>query len=343
MTPWERVAYDLGQTARVAWFLGHALLAERLTPPLLDPEEVPDNLPERAAHLRELMALLARDRANIAAGHYRLPDDLVGNPLAAWRQSRRFLADFGRVNLRRQRRRHQELHRGATQRYPRYYLQNFHYQSDGYLSAESAELYDFQVEVLFNGAADAMRRQALVALGQRLKGCDLRRERLLDVACGTGRFLRIVKQNYPRLPVTGVDLSRAYLDKARRDLQPWSWVELIEAAAEQLPFPDGQFTLVTNVYLFHELPRAVRRRAASEMARVLQPGGRLVLVDSLQLGDQKACDGLLELFPRLYHEPYFADYVREDLAGLFAAVGLQRVDEELAFLSKVVTFAKPAP
>ena len=45
MTPWERVAYDLGQTARVAWFLGHALLAERLTPPLLDPDEVPRNLP----------------------------------------------------------------------------------------------------------------------------------------------------------------------------------------------------------------------------------------------------------------------------------------------------------
>ena len=37
-----------------------------------------------------------------------------------------------------------------------------------------------------------------------------------------------------------------------------------------------------------------------------------------------------------------ADYVREDLADLFAAVGLQQVDVELAFLSKVVTFAKPA-
>ena len=99
---------------------------------------------------------------------------------------------------------------------------------------------------------------------------------------------------------------------------------------------------MTSVYLFHELPRAIRRRAASEMARVLRPGGRLVLVDSLQWGDQPACDGLLELFPRLYHEPYFADYVREDLADLFAAVGLQQVDVELAFLSKVVTFAKPA-
>ena len=43
--------------------------------------------------------------------------------------------------------------------YPRYYLQNFHYQTDGYLSDMSANLYDLQVEILFNGGADAMRRR----------------------------------------------------------------------------------------------------------------------------------------------------------------------------------------
>ena len=42
-----------------------------------------------------------------------------------------------------------------------YYLQNFHYQTDGYLSDLSANLYDLQVEILFNGAADAMRRRII--------------------------------------------------------------------------------------------------------------------------------------------------------------------------------------
>jgi ubiquinone/menaquinone biosynthesis C-methylase UbiE len=76
--------------------------------------------------------------------------------------------------------------------------------------------------VLFNGAADAMRRQALVALAGHLEGRRLADQPLLDVACGTGRFLRAVKHNYPRLPVTGLDLSEPYLAKARRALAPWS-------------------------------------------------------------------------------------------------------------------------
>jgi hypothetical protein len=45
--------------------------------------------------------------------------------------------------------------------YPAYYLQNFHYQTNGYLSDLSANLYDIQVDILFNGSADAMRRRIL--------------------------------------------------------------------------------------------------------------------------------------------------------------------------------------
>jgi SAM-dependent methyltransferase len=98
---------------------------------------------------------------------------------------------------------------------------------------------------------------------------------------------------------------------------------------------------VTCVYLFHELPREVRRRVAGEMARVLRPGGCLVFVDSFQRGDEPAFDGLLELFPLAYHEPYFADFVRDDLVRLFADAGLETVGAERAYMSKVLTLAKP--
>ena len=151
--------------------------------------------------------------------------------------------------------------------------------------------------MLFNGGAGAMRRQALVPIAEYLRGRRIRDQRLLDVACGTGSFLAMIKHNYPRLPVTGLDLSAPYLRHAAANLARWSWVGLIEGGAERLPFAEGTFSLVTCVYLFHELPHAVRRRVAAEMARVLRPGGRVVFVDSFQCGDEPAFDGLLELFP----------------------------------------------
>ncbi len=283
MKPLERFSYDVGQAARVAWFFAHGQIAGRLAPPLLEPPVVTGALPTRERMIADLFDLLRRDRANIEAGHYR-PPDLIGNSLPALGRSVRFFADLGAIDRRRRARIEADLAEagnGDAAHYPDYYLRNFHYQTDGYLSEHSAALYDFQVEVLFNGGADVMRRQALVPIAEYLRGRRIRDQRLLDVACGTGRFLAMLKQNYPRLPVTGVDLSAPYLRHAERDLAAWSWVELVEGAAERLPFADESFDVVTCVYLFHELPGRVRRRAAAEMARVLKPGGRAVFVELL--------------------------------------------------------------
>lgn len=117
-------------------------------------------------------------------------------------------------------------------------------------------------------------------------------------------------------------------------------VELIEASAEQLPVADDSIDLVTSVYLLHELPRGVRQRAAEEMARVLKPSGRLVLVNSLQHGDHPPFDGLLDLFPVLYHEPYYKDYVDTDLISLFVQTGLKTLRIDRAFMSKILVFEK---
>ena len=56
---------------------------------------------------------------------------------------------------------------------------------------------------------------------------------------------------------------------------------MVEAFAEAMPFAARQFDVVTCIYLFHELPPAVRRVVAGEIRRVLKPGGTLVFVDSL--------------------------------------------------------------
>ena len=76
--------------------------------------------------------------------------------------------------------------------------------------------------------------------------------------------------------------------------------------------PDESQDALTSIFLFHQLPPKVRSIVFSECARVLKPGGRLVLVDSLQRGDQPDYDGLLELFPQNYHEPYYKSYTNEN-------------------------------
>jgi ubiquinone/menaquinone biosynthesis C-methylase UbiE len=178
-------------------------------------------------------------------------------------------------------------------------------------------------------------------LGEALRGRRMTEMRLLDIGAGTGRFVTFVKDNYPRLPAIALDLSPHYLRHAKAALARESRVAFVNAAAEAMPLKAASVDVVTCLYLLHELPRKVRQAVARETARVLRPGGRLIVVDSLQRGDEPLFDPLLDLFPRAYHEPYYADYARTDLGRLFAAAGLVRISSELAFFSKVMVFDKP--
>jgi ubiquinone/menaquinone biosynthesis C-methylase UbiE len=339
----SRAAYALGQGARVGLYWGQYWLTARLTKPVRARRPITGSFPDTQCILADLRNLLLRNWRNIEAGYYRMPHDLAETPLNALATAGRYFADLVQVERRRHARDSREVRRGRAHHdgLPAYYLQNFHYQTDGYLSRRSAELYDHQVEVLFGGGADAMRRQALVPLRDFLGTRRSAETQLLDLACGTGRFLTFVKDNYPRLRITALDLSPAYLAKAREMLKPWSRVEFVEAPAEASGLPDRSCDVVTCIYLFHELPRKVRVEVAREIARVLKPGGKLIFLDSLQLGDEPNYDGLLEYFPVAFHEPYYADYLRQDLGALFTAAGLTVERVERAYFSRLMVLAKP--
>jgi ubiquinone/menaquinone biosynthesis C-methylase UbiE len=104
---------------------------------------------------------------------------------------------------------------------------------------------------------------------------------------------------------------------------------------------DDSQDAVTSIFVFHELPTKVRRAAFREFSRVLKPGGRLVLVDSLQRGDQPDYDGLLELFPQDFHEPYYTSYIEEDFSAIARACKLRHTRSLNAFVSKLIVFDKP--
>ncbi len=342
-----RVAYGVGQLPRLAWYLGHGLVLRRLaeaareTRGLRTRRRVHVNapVPDRDRLYADMAKLFMQDLANVEARIYPVPADHDGSLLTLLNRSRLFFEDLPEIHRRREARAHKEIFNKNTRgTRPRYYLQNFHFQSGGWLTDESAERYDTQVEVLLNGTANAMRRQVLPQLHELFGGRDQRQLRLLDIGCGTGRFLDFVKQAWPRLHIVGLDMSDAYIRHAKRHLGERSRIRLVVGKAEAIPLPDNSQDAVTSVYLFHELPPKVRRSVLRECARVLKPGGRLILLDSLQRDDLPDYEGLLQLFPQNYHEPFYESYKKEDFPTLASHCGLAHVRNVVVFVSKIMVF-----
>ncbi len=290
---------------------------------------------------REYYRLLDRDVANVERGDY--PADLALLPDFEYaRVLPRFLLDLPRTLRRIQKRAWRELpSQVELSRFPAYFRRTFHWQTDGYLSARSAGLYDFSVEFVFMGCADVMRRQVIppIAAFARRKPAPLR---ILDVGCGTGRTLLQLARALPGQRYVGVDLSPFYLEHARRLLRDVPEVTLSAENAEELPFRDSWFDVVTTTFLFHELPAKARRRAMDEMRRVLRPGGLFVLEDSAQLAEAGELAFFLSSFAKQMHEPYYRDYVKDDVAALAESAGLAVSGVERAWLSKVVVAERPA-
>jgi ubiquinone/menaquinone biosynthesis C-methylase UbiE len=334
-------AQAAGQAVRFGLYLGLNRIVDWRTNALgRVPAEKPRGpVPSQADLLRDLMGVLMQDAAAVRDGLYPPMSDEPPLPVQL-KRIRDMLADLpsmlDRGNAR-------DVSTAATEAngdLPDYFVQDFHFQTGGYLTDASAKLYDVQVETLFYGAAGAMRRQALRPISAFMHGRDQRKVRLLDVACGTGRFLRAVRLAYPAMKLSGLDLSQPYLDEARRHLKDLRTVDWIAANAEAMPLDDASQDIITTVFLFHELPPEVRRHVVTEMARVLKPGGLLVFIDSLQMGDRPGWDGLLEAFPARFHEPYYRHYAIDDLDGVFREAGLEAVEQSTAFLAKMMVRRK---
>jgi ubiquinone/menaquinone biosynthesis C-methylase UbiE len=101
-------------------------------------------------------------------------------------------------------------------------------------------------------------------------------DRVLDLACGTGRASRLAARI--AASVVGVDLSPEMLARATVAAAGIENLRFELADAERLPFADAEFTALMCSNAFHHYPDP--SRAVSEMARVVAPGGRVVIGDA---------------------------------------------------------------
>ena len=234
-----------------------------------------------------------------------------------------------------------------TSYYPKYYVRNFHHQTDGYLSELSANLYDLQVEILFNGCADAMRRRILAPLKEGLKvftDVPPSQQRILDIACGTGRTLKMIRASLPQASLFGTDLSPTYLRKANQLLSEISGElpQLLQANAEELPYLDDYFHATTCVFLFHELPAVIRQRIINQAFRVTKPGGTFIICDSVQLSDSPSVEPAMHNFYETFHEPYYRNYMTDNLVERFQTAGFENIEIQVHHMSKYLIARKPS-
>jgi SAM-dependent methyltransferase len=106
--------------------------------------------------------------------------------------------------------------------------------------------------------------------------CFLDSKRILDVGCGRGGTVRVLKDFFSPFKIVGLDLCPEAIDFCRRTHQ-FKRVSFFEGDAEALPFPDHAFDVVTNVESSHSYPN--RQAFYTEVYRVLPPGGYFLYTD----------------------------------------------------------------
>jgi ubiquinone/menaquinone biosynthesis C-methylase UbiE len=214
------------------------------------------------------------------------------------------------------RRRNLEVPRALHDRsFPDYYLEPFHGQPNGYLSVPSATAYDSVLEWLFQGCLGQLRQRAAALLG------DVGTGTIVDFGTGSGAFLHHLRAVHPQARLMGVDLSPYMLALARsKHGAQLSDVEWLEGNITACPVPSQCVRGVTCNFVLHELPKSAVRDALREAARILVPGGRLVILEGTPARARRdQLRGLLN--SHVHYEPFAEEFASLNLSELLSNLG----------------------
>jgi ubiquinone/menaquinone biosynthesis C-methylase UbiE len=145
-------------------------------------------------------------------------------------------------------------------------------------------------------------------------------DQVLDVGCGTGTLALDVQRRVGSAGrVVGIDpgteqIARARAKAARRHMP----IEFQIGVIEQLAFLDQSFDVVLSTLMMHHLPASLKVQGLAEIARVLKPGGRLIIADFTRRQERTGPATRFHAGGSSLHE----------LAALIANAGFVQVDLE---------------
>jgi SAM-dependent methyltransferase len=155
--------------------------------------------------------------------------------------------------------------------------------------------------------------EALVAAAAPCPG-----RRILDVGCGTGHTTLALAARGAE--VAGLDMTEEMLALAREEASRQGLAVRFELGfAEDLPFPDGSFDVVTSRVCAHHYRDAAR--SVREAARVLEPGGVHLLLDTVA-PESPLVDTFLNAIEVVRDPSHVRDYRISEWRAMFADAGL---------------------
>ena len=149
-------------------------------------------------------------------------------------------------------------------------------QTEGVTLDHAAKVYDTLAPLMTLGLE---RRYHRIVIRQLALRGD---EQVLDIGCGTGTLTRDIAAaltDKKKSLCTGFDAAEKMIEIAKRKAANIPNIRFESAIAEKLPHADETFDAAVSTFFFHHINFELKKQVLAETARVLKPGGRLIVVD----------------------------------------------------------------
>src|SRR5262249_42522551 len=160
---------------------------------------------------------------------------------------------------------------------------------------------------------------------------------ILEVGCGTGTLLLLMKRSDPGLKIVGLDPDPKALARAKRkSVKAGVEIQFDQGFSDELPYPDASFDRIFSSFMFHHLKEDEKKGTLREVRRVLKPGGSFYLLDFAGPDNR---DGGLTRWLHTSHR--LKDNAEEKVCALIREAGFQNpttIHQGTRFLGQMVYY-----